>query len=606
MATTIKSTALDFDTIKNNLKTYFQAQPEFADYNFEGSGLSNILDVLAYNTHYNALVASFALNESFLGTAQLRSSMVSLSEGIGYIPDSRNASQAIINLNITFTGINRPQKITLDTGLIFSSSVENKAYQFQTIEALEAVDNGSGFYSFTTSAGSPNIPIYEGISRSKKFMVGQYIDAQVYVIPDLNLDLNTCVVKVFESPSSGVFTLYSNLTEAVTLANSSTFYLLKESPNGYFDLSFGNGTALGKIPVPGNMIQVDYLSCSGPDANGATTFTTNITLPSVPVNDYNVDQIITVSNSAGGSYKEDIESIRRNAPYLYAAQNRMVTADDYAALVLRQYSSLITDIAAWGGQDNIKREFGKIFLSILFNTELDEGTIEHTKTGIKLLADQLSVLSFTLDFAEPEITYLETGISFDFNTTLTDLPLGTMQQLVKNVSIQYFEDNLGKFSQTFRLSNLLTDVDNVSTAVLSSSADIKMQQRVIPILSFDNDFTLRYPVAIKNPDDEFYRVTSSAFVYNTRNVKLKNKLSSNILQIVDDTNGQVLADNVGIYAGNTIQLTSFAPTAILGGVNYIKISAVPGNSNTIPTKNNEVLFHDVDASFAVGTTVFTS
>lgn len=606
MATTIKSTALDFDTIKNNLKTYFQAQPEFADYNFEGSGLSNILDVLAYNTHYNALVASFALNESFLGTAQLRSSMVSLSEGIGYIPDSRNASQAIINLNITFTGINRPQKITLDTGLIFSSSVENKAYQFQTIEALEAVDNGSGFYSFTTSAGSPNIPIYEGISRSKKFMVGQYIDAQVYVIPDLNLDLNTCVVKVFESPSSGVFTLYSNLTEAVTLANSSTFYLLKESPNGYFDLSFGNGTALGKIPVPGNMIQVDYLSCSGPDANGATTFTTNITLPSVPVNDYNVDQIITVSNSAGGSYKEDIESIRRNAPYLYAAQNRMVTADDYAALVLRQYSSLITDIAAWGGQDNIKREFGKIFLSILFNTELDEGTIEHTKTGIKLLADQLSVLSFTLDFAEPEITYLETGISFDFNTTLTDLPLGTMQQLVKNVSIQYFEDNLGKFSQTFRLSNLLTDVDNVSTAVLSSSADIKMQQRVIPILSFDNDFTLRYPVAIKNPDDEFYRVTSSAFVYNTRNVKLKNKLSSNILQIVDDTNGQVLADNVGIYAGNTIQLTSFAPTAILGGVNYIKISAVPGNSNTITTKNNEVLFHDVDASFAVGTTVFTS
>jgi len=606
MATTIKSTALDFDTIKNNLKTYFQAQPEFADYNFEGSGLSNILDVLAYNTHYNALAANFALNESFLGTAQLRSSMVSLSEGIGYIPDSRNSSQAVINLSVTFTAVDRPQKIELSAGQQFFSSVENKSYIFQTIEALEAVDNGSGFYIFTTAEGSPNIPIYEGISRTKKFLVGQYIDASVYVIPDPNLDLNTCIVKVYETPSSDVYTSYTNITEAISLSNSSTIYLLKESPNGNFELSFGNGTALGKIPVAGNMIEVDYLSCSGPDANGATTFTTDITLPAVPVNDYNVDSIVTVNNSAGGAYKEDIESIRKNAPYLYAAQNRMVTADDYAALVLRHYSSLITDISAWGGQDNVVREFGKIFLSILFNDDISAGTIETTKTNIRILADQLSVLSFGLEFAEPEITYLETGISFDFNTTLTDLPLGTMQQMVKNASIQYFTDNLGKFGQNFRLSNLLTDVDDVSTSVLSSSAIIRMQQRVTPILSYNNVFTLRYPVAIQNPDDVYYMVTSSAFVFNTRTSRIKNKLNSNILQIVDDVNGEILADNIGIYSGNTVQLTAFSPAAILGGVSYIKISAVPGNINTISTKNNEVLYHDADASYALGTIVYTS
>jgi hypothetical protein len=286
----------------------------------------------------------------------------------------------------------------------------------------------------------------------------------------------------------------------------------------------------------------------------------------------------------------------------------MVTASDYAALVLRHYSSLISDIAAWGGQDNIVREFGKIFLAILFNTDVTPATIANTKAGIKRLADQLSVLSFTVDFADPSITYLETGIEFDFNTNLTDIPLGTMQTNVKNRSAIYFEDNLGKFGQTFRLSNLLSEVDDVSPAVLSSFASVKMQQRFTPILSFANNITLRYPVAIKLPDDVNYIIGSSQFYYNGVLCSIKNRLSSTTLQVINVQNGEVMLDNIGFYESTSgkVSITSFSPESLVGGVNYVKLSAVPANTNTVDPTNNDVLYQDLDASFAIGNIVYTS
>lgn len=605
MATTIKSTALDFDNIKNNLKIYFASQDEFADYNFEASGLSNLLDVLAYNTHINGLTANFALNESFLGTAQLRSSIIGLAEQLGYIPNSRTSSVATINLSITFTAVSRPQKITLSSGQQFVTSVDGTTFVFYTQEDLEAVDDGSGNYVFKTAEGSADIEIYEGISRTKKFLVGQTEDNPVYVVPDTKLDLNTVSVKVFDSPSDTVYTTYTNITQAITLSSVTSLYVMRESPNGYFELTFGNGTALGTSPVAGNMVQVEYLASSGPEANGASAFTTSISLSGISDDDYTVDDVVTVNNSAGGAYKEGIESIRQNAPYQYASQNRMVTASDYSALVLQSYSSLISDIAAWGGQDNLVKEYGKVFMSILFNDDISDAVIASTKTKIQTLASQLSVMSFTLEFADPEITYLEIGVNFDFNSALTDLPLGTVQTSVKNATVDYFSDNLGKFEQVFRLSNMLTRVDDVSTAVLSSSATVKMQRRIEPVLSFSNNIDIRYPVPIKSPDNTNYVITSSSFQYEGTTCKVKNKLGTATLQIVNQSNNAVVVDGVGSYdaTNGIVSLVGFAPDQILGGVNYLKISAVPANINTIAPTNNEVLYQDVDASAAVGTIV---
>lgn len=273
MATTIKSTALDFTAIKNNLKTFLADKPEFADYNFEASGLSNILDVLAYNTHYNALTANFALNESFLGTAQLRSSLVSLAEGIGYIPDSKTSSKAIVNLSMNLSGVSgRPTIIQIASGFKFNATVDDTDYVFQTQVDLSATDDGAGIYELKTSTGSEDIDIFEGTSRVKTFLASKSEENAVYVIPDELLDIETAVVRVYESPSSASFITYKNLSEATTINANSTLYILKETPNGLFELSFGNGATLGTAPVEGSKITIDYLAVNGSDADTAKIF----------------------------------------------------------------------------------------------------------------------------------------------------------------------------------------------------------------------------------------------------------------------------------------------------------------------------------------------
>jgi hypothetical protein len=340
MATTINSSALDFQAIKNNLKTYLKQQSEFSDYDFEASGLSNILDVLAYNTHLNALTANFALNESFLSTAQLRSSIVSHAETLGYIPQSRGASQALINLSFNLgTDLqNVPENLQIASGYKFTSSVDDATYIFQTQNLIEATNDGNNFFQFRTLDGSTSIPIFEGVAKTKTFFAGEDGEDTVYIIPDPNLDKNTAIVKIFESATSSDFTTYLNLETASNLTATTPAYILKEAPNGYFELTFGNGSTLGAIPRAGSKITVEYLSVSGASANGARIFepvnTVEVTEPPGGVGLQRTPVVSTVSRSVGGGEKETLASIRRNAPFRYATQNRMVTYADYSTLLL--------------------------------------------------------------------------------------------------------------------------------------------------------------------------------------------------------------------------------------------------------------------------------
>jgi hypothetical protein len=217
MATNIQSTQLDFATIKNSLKTYLAQQTEFTDYNFEASGLSNILDVLAHNTHFNGLIANFALNESFLNTAQLRSSVVSHAESLGYNPKSITSAIAYLNISAVITAGGRPTSITLPKYSAFTASVNDVTYTFYTLEAYTATDNGSGNYSFLNSDGTTGIPVVEGSLRTKTFYVGQASDRQIYVVPDLTVDASTVTVNVFNSATSSDFLIYTPLYNAITV-----------------------------------------------------------------------------------------------------------------------------------------------------------------------------------------------------------------------------------------------------------------------------------------------------------------------------------------------------------------------------------------------------
>ena len=599
--TTIKSTALDFTAIKNNLKVFLSQQDEFTDYNFEASGLSSVLDVLAYNTHYNGLIANFALNESYLGTAQLRSSLVSLAEGIGYIPDSMNASQGIINLSLNLESLtNRPTVVTLASGVKFDAVVDGTSYVFQTQEEIKARDNGSGSYSFTTADNIADIKVFEGTSTTKTFNITAQTENAAYIIPDEKIDIDTAIVRSFETPSSTAFTTFTDLRKATSLTSTSTVYILKETPKGQYELTFGNKTVLGRSPVAGNKVTVEYLSVSGADANGAKVFTPQ---NQVTVNDQNFTlQVSTVSNSFGGSDKETMESIRTTAPFQYATQNRAVTAEDYATLVQRNFGSLLSDISSFGGEDALEPEFGVIFLSLLFSNAIENDTIsgeaikQATKDSIVSLFKDLSVASFDIKFTDPIISFIETNVFFQFNPNLTTLTENTIKDNVQNTVAQYFADNTGKFKQSFRRSNLLTLIDSVSPAILSSRMEVKMQRRFTPTLTAIQNHTLRYPQNIADTDDVNFRVTSTPFTFSGKTCIVRNRLNSNILEVFDTVNTEVIVDNVGSYTTDTVSIVGLQVDAIPSGDTFIKVSVVPENQSFVTPLRQDVLNHDVSNS----------
>jgi len=600
MATTIKSSSLDFASIKNNLKSFLQEKEEFKDYNFEASGLSNLLDVLAYNTHLNGLTANFALNESFLSTAQLRSSLVQLSEAIGYIPDSKTASEAIIRMGMNLSNVaGREATITIASGYQFTSKVDAVKYTFQTNETLIASDDGAGYYQFTTLDGKDKIPVFEGQKKVRSFIAGSNDENAVYIIPDKNMDIDTAVVKVYENTSTTKFVTYTSILKATTISEQSTLYILKEMPNGYFELSFGNGTTLGQTPIPGGKIVVDYLSVNGAAADNALIFEPSSTIK-ITNTVSRTPVVSTYSKSVGGGEKESIESIRKNAPFQYASQNRMVTFADYNSLILRNFSTLIKDISSWGGEDNIKPEFGVVFTSIEFQDDVGENRKQVTKDAIVDLAAQIAVATFGIKFTDPVKTWVETEVFFRFNPNLTTLSLNTIQENVRSVVNNYFAKNTGKFGQAFRRSNLLTLVDDVSPAVLSSRAEVKMQQRFFPSLLVEQDHTLDFPVAIASPDDVLYRITSSTFSYKNQNCQVRNQLNSNKLQVINLTTNKPIVDNVGSYNADLgkVEIVGLQVDQVIGGNNYIKLAVVPANQSVILPTREYILNHDSARSVA--------
>ena len=658
MTTTIKSSALDFTNIKNNLKAYLAAKDEYRDYNFEASGLSNLLDVLAYNTHLNGLIANFTLNESFLSTAQLRSSVVSLAEGIGYAASTMKSSRAIVNLSFNYTAAGRLTKVTLPAFTKFTTTVNSVNYTFQTIEPYYATDDGTGYYEFVDENLSPNITLYEGTLRTKTFLVGDYTDNPVYVIPDKQLDSTTTSIKVYENPSSNDYVTYENINDAITVSSTSRIYILKESPNGFFEMTFGDGVAFGQAPAPGSKIVVQYLSTKGAIANNANIFSHN-----GPFTDGNVTieklTTIAVGRSAGGGDKESLASIRNNAPFHYAAQNRMVTAEDYSSLIKKKYGIYIDDIQAWGGQDNADPEFGAVYVSIKFNDDVNGETKAVIKRAIVELTNQLAIVSFRLRFQDPITTYVETTTVFDFNPRLTTLTQNTIEAGVQSTISNYFDVYTGDFHKAFRRSQLLTQIDDFSNSILSSRVDVRMQQRFVPstptltqlILDLTNysipdallntvielvnqqryndaakivtkyatasytsvrtsissetltsNAILQFPASIAEADDKNYVIGSSSFTYRNTLCELRNRLKSTTIDIISTFNNRVLKSGIGTFdpGAGIIRLNYFTPTAITGNVNYIKVSAQPANQSSITPVRNNILAYDPDRSIVAG------
>lgn len=598
MATSIESTQLDFARIKESLKTHFLASDAFADYDFDASALDNILDVLAYNTHYNGLIANFALNEAFLNTAQLRGSVLAIAESLGYTPRSKSAAAAVVNLSITNTDVGRPTTATLPVNSRFNTTIDDVAYTFYTTESYVATDNGSGLYEFQTSDGSSDISIYEGTLKTKSFLVSSN-NNPIYIIPDDNMDTSTAVVRVYRNRSSSTFDTYLPYSQAISVDATSTFYGLRESPNGYYELYFGDGSIIGKKPAPGEFIVVTYLSTNSTAGNGATTFTPQSSL-TVGSGTYTVN-VTTVSRSAGGADKESIQSIKQNAPIQFSSQNRLVTADDYIALIKSNYGNYLNDVTAWGGEDNDPPNFGKVYVSLAYKS----GTTAAVQTTVENnivndLSANRSIMSIDTLFADAQTCFIETETFFNFNPTKTNVTTASIENQVNNLITNYFSANLNLFNKVFRRSTILADIDDLSDAILNSRMDVKVQRRFSPILSQSNPYTVKFPVALSVPLSDRRVITTNPFVYLGQNCIIRNRLNSNVLEVVTIGDELVLVTNVGTYnaTAGTVDIVGFAPTSIIGSLTQIKVSAIPANQSTIRPLRNFVLSLDTVNSFS--------
>lgn len=601
MVTNVESTDLDFETIRSNLKTYLAATDQFADYNFEGSALANILDVLAYNTHFNALTANMAINESFLETAQLRSSIVTHALSLGYFPRSKTSSRATVNLSLNLSSYvgTPPETIALPTGFKFTGSVEGVSYTFQTRQSYTATNNGFNQYTFVDDTGSADLIIYEGDEITRTFLVPSASDKRIYVIADDSVDHDTLDVRVFENVSTTTYVSYENIQHAIRITEDSKYYIFKEAPNGYYELQFGED-ALGLSPSTGNKITVNYLSVTGEAANGVRAF---VPQSNVSVNGQSFGLSVTaVTNSISGAEKQSIESIRLNAPLNYASQRRMVTKNDYQTLIQSTYPTLV-DVVTWGGEENVPVDYGKIYISIEYPTSFGDDEKQVIKDSITNdLIAPLSTMSIRPEFVDPIDLYLELTCNFDFNPNLTSITSQATGDRITTEIQNYFSDNLETFGGIFRRSNLLTRIDDLSESILSTFMTVKMNRRFTPNLSTNRSYDIVFPVEIANPNSETYTITSSKFIYNSTVCSIRNLLGSNTLQIINES-GTVIERNIGSYLAKsgTVRLDSFLPDSILNGIDYIKISAVPANQATIRPLRNYIIKLDEDLSRAIAT-----
>ena len=599
--TTVKSTDLDFDNIKASLKNFLKADTQFADYDFDASGLNNILDVLAYNTHVNGLTANFALNEAFLNTAQLRSSVVSHAETLGYEVRSRVASKALVELSVNLSGVTgRPAQIQLNSGTQFTTSVDGVSYTFRTLETFFARDNGSGLYQLQTNEGSSDIPIFEGTEKTKTFLVGETSERQVFVIPDTEIDTKTATVLVFDTASSTNFIQYTPLAEASTIDKDTTVFTIRETPNGFYELNFGDGISFGKKPDAGNKVVVTYLATKGPDANLADTFTatSNITIAGA---NYSITAV-TSAESTGGALRQSIESVRQLAPLAFATQQRMVTSADYKAVIMSNFSA-VTDTAVWSGDQNIPVDYGKVYISLNFPTGTAESTKTETQNNIvSNFTDTLGIMSIETEFVDPVDIFLELVVNFDFDPSLTGFTLTSTENSIYNFITTFFNRNLNTFDKIFRRSNLLTEIDALDPAILSSRCETKVQIRMTPVIGINNTEVLAFPMKIATPDDINHIVESSVFTFGDKVCQIKNILSGTTLQIID-VDGNVLLDNVGEYkpADGQVEIIGFNPQAFIGGDTFIKFSVTPENQSVVKPLRNYIIRFDTSRSSATAT-----
>ena len=585
----INSSELDFDNIKTNLVAYMKAtDTTFNDYNYEGSAMSTIIDVLAYVTHINSMNANFALNETFLDTSQLRSSVVSHAKLLGYTPRSISPSTAVINMTMNYDatatplwnhdGTNTPLPLSMPRGTKFSTNIDGVTYpMFASDTTTINFDSGWNF---------SNIKLEQGTLASINYTYQNNV-FESYVIPATNVNTAAIKVTVTDSQSTSASKVYSINTNVVNLDGTSEVYFLEEGRDGYYEIKFGDNI-IGKRPGNGNTITIEYATIpSGADVNGATVFTMTDSLVG------NTDETITlVSKAVGGAARETKEAIKFNAPLAHISQNRAVTPDDYKTIIKNEFAD-VEAVAVWGGEDNDVPDYGKVYVSI--KPLSAEVLTEAQKTTIKTnILKPKNVVSITPVLVDPEYTYIDLEVFFKYNPNLATVTASGLSTAIRNTLVTHNNDVLKSFNGVYRDSNVVKKIDDTNIAIISNITRVKMTKKITPVLGEATKYTLKFNQALTDLDATTGTtgsyVTSTIFTFAGSQAKLKDFYDSSsdtrIIQIVDTSN-LVLATNVGDVneEDGTVTLNSFQPTGLPTGQTTIDVTVKPASSDVSPTRN---------------------
>ena len=597
-------TEFDFDEVKNNLKVFLSGQTEFTDYDFEGSGMNALLDVLAYNTHYLGFNANMLANEMFLDSASLRSSVVSHAKTLGYIPNSARAAVATVNVSLNTTSVT---SATMPAGTIFNSTVNGTDYQFVTSDAVTSSNIGSSIPFVLTK-------IYEGTFVTTRYTVDSTDVEQRFLVPNRRADTSTLKVVVQNSSSDSTTTTFTQATDITQVAAESDVYFLQEVENGKFEVYFGDGV-IGTALVDGNIVILTYVVSNTTDANGASIFKSNAGIAGI--SDVSVE-VVDVAN--GGSEPETITSIKYNAPLDYASQGRCVTTEDYKVYAKKLYANA-QSVQVFGGENGSfdsslgvvsAAEYGKVFISVITTTGLSLTSSEKRQLVSDL--SKYTVASITPVIIDPDTTFIILNVQFKYDSSKTTSALSEVESEVVSAITSYDTSNLGEFEKLFRHSQVTRLVDDANVSVLSNTTNVILGKFFTPTTTASASYYIYFNNALYNPhsghnsaDGGILASTGFFISGDTTNEHFFDDNGEGIVRLyylqsgarvyVDTTAGTIN------YATGEVFIESIFITTIsdVDGVTstQVRLTVIPNSKDIVPVRN-QILKLDLTNSTVTG------
>lgn len=480
MAGAIRISELDFNSIRENLKNYLKSQSEFTDYDFDGSGLSILLDILAYNTHYNAYYLNMIGNEMFLDTAQIRNSVLSLAKLTNYVPRSRTGAVATVDVVVTPPDGDNESVIVMPQFTRFvSEPIDGVNYIFSTTQSYIA-GKSAGKFTFN------NIEIKQGETSNLYYTVSN--SNRRFALPSANVDTSTITISVQESSTNTYTTKYTLAQDLTEVTANSTVFFVEEGSDQNYTVYFGDNI-LGKQPADGNVVIIKYLDTMGAEANKANSFV-NISA----IAGFSNVSVVSVSPADAGSDKETVEQIRYRAPIHYTAQNRAVTKTDFESLLMKDYPN-ISSISIWSGDENDPPVYGKVFISLKPIGNYEFTTTEKERIVNDIITNR-SVVTVFPEIIDPDYTYILLRATVDWKPAMTDLNDYQISSLVRTAIEDYAADNLSAFGSVYRNSVLHNYIDRAHQSILSSEVVTFLQKRVTLVPKSKQNYTINFSTSL--------------------------------------------------------------------------------------------------------------